>query len=538
MKRRDFLECAILCGAGLLGLGTAALTANGSEGAMEKASPPLGCDMNSKTDPRDAPWTHFGWQKHGVVRLAGSEASHTLDAQLYFIGGEWEYNNSQMPYLVHMPEHNRLMLAASVDKPVIKAMAIFSDDFGQTWTTPAWMHTDATGTPDVGAATQLTYLGDGKLIIGLEHRYWFSNDCGQTWSDYAPVPPGSEGKQMYQWDPMLVDRDSATGRVVRLVETRYKENGRFDTPEYFSQGCVRFSVDEGKTWSKEINVPQWKGVNEIVLCRATNGDIVAACRTDVPAQFLGLDNDQFGGLATSVSKDNGYTWSALNRVYSWGRHHPHLVTMPGGDVVMTFVVRNGYIAGKDGLCRFGIEAVVSQDNGETWDLDHKYILASNNSPMKGDRENWGSPQSTSSVILPDGSLLTAFGTGVRNVPAQTLWKMDVVLVKWRLSNEPVSSEDTIRKAPYESDLRNTFDLDSIRGTLGAALSTRMSCLASCGGYNRPIAREFGRLSPVRRSEANPRRCPRCRFQERDHHRLCRVLLRDVEQVIDQRQEKH
>ena len=62
---------------------------------------PLACDMNSKIDPRDTPWTHFGWQKHGVIRLQGSEPSETLPAELYFIGGEWEYNNSQMPYLVY-----------------------------------------------------------------------------------------------------------------------------------------------------------------------------------------------------------------------------------------------------------------------------------------------------------------------------------------------------------------------------------------------------------------------------------------------------
>ncbi|MSU36500.1 MAG: exo-alpha-sialidase [Pedosphaera sp.] len=461
MERRNFLKCASLCGAGLLGLGTAALTAGNADGTNQKASPPLACDINSKIDPRDAPWTHLGWQKHGVVRFNGSEARQTLHAELYFIGGEWEYNNSQMPYLVYIPERKRLILAASVDKPATKATAVFSDDFGKTWTKPTRMHTNTVGNPDLGAATQLTYLGNGKLIIGSESRYWSSTDFGQTWTDYAPVPLGSEGKMMYPWDPMLVDKDPETGKVIRLVETRYKENGRFDTPEYFSQGCVRFSTGDGKTWSKEINVPQWKGANEIVLCRAKNGDMVAACRTDNSIQFLGLDNDQFSGLATSVSKDNGYTWSGPNPVYAWGRHHPHMITMPDGDIVMTYVVRNGYIADKNGLCRFGIEAVVSKDNGATWDLDHKYILASNNSTMKNGRENWGSPQSTSSVLLPDGSLLTAFGTGVRNVPAQTLWKMDVALVKWRPDSKPVDSQDTLRRAPYSSDLRNKFDLDSI-----------------------------------------------------------------------------
>jgi len=139
-----------------------------------------------------------------------------------------------------------------------------------------------------------------------------------------------------------------------------------------------------------------------------------------------------------------------------------MITMPNGDIVMTYVIRNGYTSDENGLRRFGIEAVVSKDNGQTWDLDHKYILASNDSIMKGHRENWGSPQSTSNAILPDGSLLTAFGTGVRNVPTQTLWKMDVVLVKWRLGSKPVNSEDTLCKAPYQSDLRNEFNLDSVQ----------------------------------------------------------------------------
>ena len=81
-----------------------------------------------------------------------------------------------------------------------------------------------------------------------------------------------------------------------------------------------------------------------------------------------------------MSKDNGCTWSELNHVYFWGRHHPHMIVMPNGHIVMTYVVRNGYVADKTGRLRFGIEAVVSTDNGETWDLDHKYILASNSSP--------------------------------------------------------------------------------------------------------------------------------------------------------------
>lgn len=435
-------------------------TAEGSGRTDENTKRALASEINSKIDPRDAPRMHWGWQKHNVVRLNGSARSLAIPAQFYLIGGEWDFSNSQMPYLVYLPERKTLMLAAEVGPPSVKTILTFSADFGKTWTKPKWMHTDAAGKPDLMASTEMTYLGNGKLISSSGPDYWSSTDYGQTWTKYGAAPLGAEGKPMYQWDPMLVDKAPKTCEVVRLVETRYKENGKFDTAEYFSQGCIRFSADEGKTWSKELNVPHWKGVNEIVLCRAKNGDLVAACRTDNPKQFLGRVNDQYSGLATSVSTDNGYSWTELNHLYFWGRHHPHMILLPSGEIVMTYVVRNGYADDENGYPRFGIEAVISKDNGRTWDLDHKYILASYTAQIKGTW--WGSTQSTSSVLLPDGSLLTAFGTGVRNVPTQNICKMDVALIKWRPSRKRTNSEHTLRDAPYQSDLRNKFDPDMVK----------------------------------------------------------------------------
>ncbi len=48
--------------------------------------------------------------------------------------------------------------------------------------------------------------------------------------------------------------------------------------------------------------------------------------------------------------------------------------MPNGDMVMTYVVRKGYIDASDGYPQFGIEAVVSRDNGRTWDMDHRHLF--------------------------------------------------------------------------------------------------------------------------------------------------------------------
>ena len=47
-------------------------TMAGSRCVEDKTNPSLASEINSKIDPRDAPWKHWGWQKHGVVRLNGS----------------------------------------------------------------------------------------------------------------------------------------------------------------------------------------------------------------------------------------------------------------------------------------------------------------------------------------------------------------------------------------------------------------------------------------------------------------------------------
>jgi len=70
-----------------------------------------------------------------------------------------------------------------------------------------------------------------------------------------------------------------------------------------------------------------------------------------------------------------------------------------------------------------------------------------------------SSQATSTVLLPDGSLLTAFGTGyrcqdiVKGQPAPR----DVGLVKWRLNPSALTAETRLRDAPFDLDLRNVYD---------------------------------------------------------------------------------
>jgi hypothetical protein len=257
------------------------------------------------------------------------------------------------------------------------------------------------------------------------------------------------------WDPLWVDRLDP----VRLIETGYTSVRAPETGPGYQQGYLRFSDDMGKTWTDCIKVPQWEAVSEVALIRAKNGDLVAACRTDIPARMKGETLDHYEGLGYAVSSDGGKTWPAVTKLYDYGRHHPSLLLMPNGDLVMTYVVRKGYVDSPTGYPQFGIEAIVSRDNGQTWDVDHRYVLDWWVGNRTGPTGWWASCQATSSVLLPDGSILTTFGTGYRSQPNEQNLPAprDAGLVMWRLNTQPLNDDRTVRDAPFDSDTRNVFD---------------------------------------------------------------------------------
>ena len=383
------------------------------------------------------------WKTHDVQQLNGSAERLKLPAQFQIMTESW-HRVVAVPYIVYMPEKDRVLMLVSCDIPH-QAMVLESDDHGDTWSEPRLVHSDEAGKGDTGIGLGLAYLGSGNALLRANMR-WFSRDYGRTWTEHLPLPPGPA----HAWDPPFVDRDPKTGKVTRLWESIYEEDHSHPRP--WSQAYLRWSADEGCTWSDLVKVPQWAGANEVALIRAKNGDLVAACRTDWPDKFAATGLDHYQGLGVSVSKDDGRTWSELTRLYEWGRHHPSMVLLPDGRIVMTYVVRKGYVDTPEGFPQFGVEAVVSRDNGATWDLDHRYILAD----WPGNRKDAGSwhrsSQATSSVLLPDGSILTAFGTGYRTPPER-----DVGLVRWRVNNKGLNDDRTVAGAPFDSDLRNLFD---------------------------------------------------------------------------------
>ena len=377
---------------------------------------------------------------HEIVQLNGQASRVISPAQIQIITEPWDMGAVYYPYMVYIPEKDRLVLLLLWGQQTRTGISI-SDDGGATWSRPRSVGD--------GSGIGLSDLSGGNLVLKLADQYRFSHDCGETWANAIAAPDTEDGKTFDEDSPFLVDRDAESGRVTRLWGTGKKPG----------LACLyRCSEDAGRTWGPCRHVPQWGCTGEIVLHRAGNGNIIAACRMMLP-QFEGKI-DHHSGLGISVSEDNGQTWSELDVLYAWGRHMSSMVTLANGDIVLTYVARMGYVDTDDGYPQFGIEAVISRDHGWTWDLDHRYLLAVWKGNRKG-RDGWlASPQRTATVLLPDGSLLTAFGTGYRNRGMEgkrTHSPQDIGLVRWRINDAALCPDTTIADAPVDSDLRNIFD---------------------------------------------------------------------------------
>ena len=246
-----------------------------------------------------------------------------------------------------------------------KTVISFSKDQGDNWT--QFQHI-----PDVyGRPLMLAELGGGGLTFSSSKRY-ISNNYGRTWTS-VPLQPAANGGPFEKEGNPLVDRDEQ-GMATRIAEIGFNAVDRPPGAKDFCYGLnrIRWSYDAGRTWKDELAPPNW-AASEGSLVRAANGWLIAALRMDTPISYPESFSDEFRSTRVSISKDDGKTWSDPKWLFD-GRMHPHLLRMPNGDIVMVVTVRHDLADGQLASYRKGCEAVISHDNGLTWDLDRRYIL--------------------------------------------------------------------------------------------------------------------------------------------------------------------
>ena len=122
-------------------------------------------------------------------------------------------------------------------------------------------------------------------------------------------------------------------------------------------------------------------------------------------------------MILSESADGGITWSEPRPFLNYAVVHAHLLALADGRLLCSYATYH---------LPFGIFAVLSDDNGETWDTEHPIQLAMSLDMYTG----W-----PTSIQLPDGDILTAYTiTGYLEHPNNDEKTKDAAAesVRWKL----------------------------------------------------------------------------------------------------------
>jgi len=262
---------------------------------------------------------------------------------------------------------------------------IASKDGGLTWSEPTVIADSdvddrnpsagvmADGTIVVAYAEASTYNDEGAFdtsVGSYDMYYKLSADGGATWSEKKPLPTGE------------IEHGSPFGRTIVL------SNGTALMPVYGQKktGIAR-STDDGKSWGDFTLVSEGPH-NEMSLLALTDEHIIATLRT------------VSGAIDVRHSMDGGRTFDEPLRVTRDGQHPPDIARLESGLLVMVYGNR---------LVPYGIGAVASRDDGQTWEYDHRVMLAWDS--LHGD---CGYP---SIVQLEDGMIVVVYySVGVESDP--------------------------------------------------------------------------------------------------------------------------
>ena len=112
--------------------------------------------------------------------------------------------------------------------------------------------------------------------------------------------------------------------------------------------------------------------------------------------------------------------------------------MPDGALLMVYnvrrVTRTPKTAFPDTASRPSRATIMGRPG--TWSIATSWSSIPGTKPKKGDVWWSAATQGTSSILLPDGSILTAFGSGYRVDPspapgADTYFPRDIGLIRWK-----------------------------------------------------------------------------------------------------------
>lgn len=211
-----------------------------------------------------------------------------------------------------------------------------------------------------------SYRETGEQVVhadtdfGFENQgvfYCWSDDLGKTWSVAKTLDAGPVGGKAISthWRIVSLADGTAMMSVYGAHDPNYQ--GPVKVPEGTQKlvAVVR-STDNGETWSDPsiiLTAPDKLLYEETSLC-------------PVGKKILAHVRKPAGNVDQYVSTDDGRTWEGTTRLTEGEQH-------PGG----AFVLKSGRLMATWGNRRppMGAVAMLSSDEGKTWDYEHRVSLA-------------------------------------------------------------------------------------------------------------------------------------------------------------------
>ena len=194
------------------------------------------------------------------------------------------------------------------------------------------------------------------------------------------------------------------------------------------------SKDSGATWDKSLvaDTDGWIDVDgffsQSTTYRSRSGILWHPVRVDATGPHWNLldaagvearSGDQDDRMMLWKSTDDGHTWRRHvdgGRFGRYGEMYPRFLRLADGQLLLTFTVRSNSTDGH-GL---GLRAIISSDDGESWDFTHDRIVISgrNHGASGGGFGN--------TIQIGDGTLLSVYSyRGEDN-------KTHIEVVRWEL----------------------------------------------------------------------------------------------------------
>ena len=211
-------------------------------------------------------------------------------------------------------------------------VTVESTDRGRTWSAKKPVTEGTRGLDYYYNCARITQLRDGRLGIivdrapvGDEGRtaeksvnlLYFSSDEGRTWS-------------MPQETPL---RGIVPDKLLVLNNGRWIISAHHPKDGFLTQ-FLRYSDDQGKTWSKRITVGKKHGLNlcEVSILPVGGSTLVA---------FMRENSLQGWDCMKTISRDNGKTWSEVIQFPLPGCHRPVAGFLQNGLIMITYRFMQG-----------------------------------------------------------------------------------------------------------------------------------------------------------------------------------------------------